>query len=168
MKLIAKNTDYAIRALCFMAKQGERVYSASELSTELKTPKPFLRAILQTLSNERILTSSKGRRGGFKLAMPGDRIFIADLRRIFQGPIELTSCFIKKDLCSDIEGCPLREKIDKIARYINSEFESLTIGSLIEDELQSENRSYRQNYEKDVPLPLHMLEKREQQDTPEV
>jgi len=41
MKLVTKNTDYAVRALCFMAECGEKTISVSELARELRIPSLF-------------------------------------------------------------------------------------------------------------------------------
>ncbi|MEE9192454.1 MAG: hypothetical protein V3U04_07575 [Candidatus Aerophobetes bacterium] len=41
MKLVTRNTDYAVRVLCFMAECVEKIISVSELTRELKIPSPF-------------------------------------------------------------------------------------------------------------------------------
>ena len=66
MKLITRDTDYAVRALCFIGQRQKRLISASELVANLKIPRPFLRKILQTLNREGILNSYKGKGGGFE------------------------------------------------------------------------------------------------------
>jgi len=131
MKLITKHTDYAIRALGAMAKERDSIFTTSVLAKKLKISKPFIRAILQKLNKERVLMSYKGKGGGFKMAMPPDKISIVSLFKIFQGPIKIDHCFIKSSLCSDIKTCSLRKKLKEIGSYINKEFESLTIEKLL-------------------------------------
>ena len=64
MKLITRDTDYALRAICYIAKQ-EKIVSVNELVKVLGVPRPFMRKILQRLSQEKILVSYKGEgRGG--------------------------------------------------------------------------------------------------------
>ena len=41
MKLVTRNTDYSVRALCFMAEYREKIISVSELARELRIPSPF-------------------------------------------------------------------------------------------------------------------------------
>ena len=132
VKLITKYTDYAIRALLFMAEKKKEIFSVSELSKELKISRPFLRLILQILSKKRILTSSKGKGGGFKLALPAHNVFIADIINIFQGPIKFDDCFIKENLCPDFRGCPLKEEIREVGDYVNKKFNSMTIQSFLD------------------------------------
>jgi len=131
VKLITRDTDYALRAVCFIAKNKDKIVSVSTLVKELKIPKPFLRKLLQVLSKRRLLRSQRGLGGGFLLARPGDKIFLMDLMRIFQGGLRLNECFFKKMPCPNLRTCALRKKIDKIEAYVIRELKAITIQSLI-------------------------------------
>lgn len=130
MKLITRDTDYAVRALCYIAKK-KGVISAPEMVRQLKMPKPFLRKILQVLNKRGVLKSAKGIGGGFKLGVPADKIRLTDLMEIFQGPIDANECFFKKNICPDRASCPLRRKIDIIGKHVRNELGAVTIASLI-------------------------------------
>ena len=132
MKLITRHTDYAIRALCEMVqnKQGRELFSVTELAKKLKIPRPFLRKLLQILNHKGVLKSYKGQGGGFKLARPPHRIWLLDLIRIFQGPVELNKCMLKKNVCPNVKTCILRKKVVAIEKYVVSELKSVTIASL--------------------------------------
>ena len=129
MKLLTRDTDYAIRALSSMASAGELV-TADGLVKKTGIPKPFLRKILQVLGKKGFVKSYKGIGGGFKLSIPGKNIKLVDIMEIFQGPVKLNECFFKKNLCPNRRTCPLKRKIDKIEKYVVSELKSITIGSL--------------------------------------
>lgn len=131
MKLLTRNTDYGIRALCFIAKEKNRIVSVPELVKALKLRKPFLRKILQLLKKGGFLKSYKGLGGGFMLAVPADRLYIVEIARTFQGPMSLNECFLNKKICPNRRVCPLKKKIDKIERNVVSELKSITIGQLL-------------------------------------
>ena len=131
MKLLTRDTDYAVRALCYIANKGKGVVSCAELFKELNIPRPFLRKILQVLGKRGIVRSCKGIGGGFKLALPAGKIKLSGLIEIFQGPLGSNECFFKKNICPNRASCPLKRKIDTIGRYVESELESITIGSLL-------------------------------------
>jgi len=131
MSLINRNTDYATRAICFMAKNNKSRTSVVDLVRELRIPRPFLRKILQTLNKKGILKSYKGKDGGFILAESADKIFLIDLMHIFQGKLKLNGCLFKKRICPNIKTCSLREKLRKIEEYVVSELEAINIASLI-------------------------------------
>ena len=131
VKLITRDTDYAIRALCFMAKGDRKITAVSELVKELKIPRPFLRKLLQVLNKKRLLKSYKGQSGGFELALCADKIFLSDLIKIFQGPLKLNECLFKKRICPAVATCALKKKIGTIEKYVFSELRSITIGDLL-------------------------------------
>jgi Rrf2 family protein len=131
MKLITRETDYAVRALCFMAQQDMGIVSVSYLVKELKIPRPFLRKLLQVLNKKKILASTKGQGGGFKLSKPADKIFLKDLMKIFQGVFKLNECFFKRERCRNVPTCPLRKKIAGLEGLVIKGLKSITIASLL-------------------------------------
>lgn len=133
MKLISRNTDYAIRAVCYIARQKNRVVSVAELVKALNIPKPFLRKILQVLNKEDILSSYKGKGGGFQLAGRSDKIFLLDLMEAFQGEFKLNECKLKKEICPNMKKCFLKKKIDSIESYIHSQLKPITISSILKE-----------------------------------
>lgn len=131
MKLITRDTDYALRALVFLAKHKGVKVSVSDLVRELQIPRPFLRKIFQILNKEGILHSSKGSGGGFLLAKPLGEIFLVDLMRILQGEFRLNECFFKKAKCPNIKRCILRKKITNIEKYVISQLKDISLASLL-------------------------------------
>lgn len=133
MKLITRDTDYAIRAICFIAKRREGLVSASELVRALRIPRPFLRKILQILNKKGILKSYKGKDGGFQLTVKPEKIFLLDLIKIFQGPIKINECLFKKMPCPNIKVCRLKKRVDRIQRYVVSELKGISLAYLLRE-----------------------------------
>ena len=139
MKLLTKETDYAIRATMNLARHHDGLVSSRDISKHEGIPLQFLRRILQSLIKGGLVQSKEGANGGVSLkADPGD-IRIADLIRLFQGNIQLTECMFRKKLCSNRKSCVLRKRIKRIEDMVTREFESLTIRDLLRDlEVQDE------------------------------
>jgi Rrf2 family protein len=131
MRLVNRDTDYAIRAICFIAQSTEKIISVSELVKALKVPRSFLRKILQLLNKKKLLKSYKGQGGGFSLLVPVHRVFLLDLIEIFQEDFKLNECFLKKDICPNTRSCQLKDKLDKIENYVLKELKSITIADLL-------------------------------------
>lgn len=131
MKLITRDTDYAVRALCFLSSAKEKRVPVPVLVHKLSIPLPFLRHILQVLNKKGVLKSYKGLGGGFELSVEPGRILLVDLIRIFQGPLRLNECIFKKKICPNKNICALREKISAIENRVISELGSITIASLL-------------------------------------
>jgi Rrf2 family protein len=130
MKLITRNTDYALRAICYIAK-AKQVVTVTKLVRTLGVPGPFLRKILQRLSKERILESFKGQGGGFSLRMVPDKIYLMEVMRVFQGPVGLNGCFLKKNICPNKGKCVLRKKIKIIENNALAQLRRINIASLV-------------------------------------
>lgn len=130
MKLITRNTDYALRAICYIAKK-KRVVTVDELVNKLGVPKPFMRKILQHLSKKEILESYKGQGGGFKLRVSPEKIYITEIMRVFQGHLGLNGCFLKKNICPNKGKCVLRKKISFIESHALKQLKAINIASLL-------------------------------------
>lgn len=130
MKLITRNTDYALQALCYMSKQKD-VVAVDELVKKLGVPKQFMRKILQQLNKNKILVSYKGKGGGFKLKISPEKIYLVKIMRIFQGNVGLNGCFLKKDICPNKGRCVLRKKIQLIQNNLLKQLKQINIASLI-------------------------------------
>ena len=131
MKLISRNTDYAVRAVCYITSQKNKLVTAEELVRHIKVPRPFLRKILQILNKKGILESHKGIGGGFKLAQKPKDIYLVNLIEVFQGQFKLNECFLKKELCPNRKMCCLKKKIDSIEDKVYLELKSITIESIM-------------------------------------
>lgn len=91
MRLTLKS-EYGLLALIHLARNGSKdgyVPISAIAESENISPK-FLEQILLTLKRARYLRSSKGRQGGYCLAMPADRISLAGIVRALDGPLAPT------------------------------------------------------------------------------
>jgi Rrf2 family protein len=131
MKLVTRDTDYALRALMAIIANKNRVTSVRELVRRLKMPRPFLRKLLQQLHHGGILKSYKGPAGGFALAREPGQIRLLDLIAIFQGPLRLNECTFKKRPCPSTPACPLRDELCKIERDVFLKLSRISVGSLL-------------------------------------
>ena len=139
MKLLTKNTDYAIRALLHIARNGEGYLSSREISNKENIPLPYLRRILNRLREEEIIITREGVGGGAKINRDPAEIRVSNLIRIFQGDITLLDCVFRKNICINIKTCPLRKRIKKIEKVVVKELESVTIADLLDDLNKGDN-----------------------------
>jgi len=130
MKFITRDTDYALRAICYISKQ-KNLIPVDELVKQLGVPGPFMRKILQRLNKEKILESYKGQGGGFKLRVGPKKINIIQVMSIFQKQIGLSDCFLKKSICPSRRKCVLRKKIQVIENNVLEQLKRINIASLI-------------------------------------
>ena len=132
--ILNKNTDYAIRVLGIMANDIEATYTAEGLSKALRIPHTFLRSIMQKLQKGGLLTSTKGKGGGFKLAKMPAEIVLLDVVNIFQGGVSLRRCTYKGRHCAREHYCIVKAEFEKYEEYIATNLKGVTIQKLSEED----------------------------------
>ena len=114
-KMISKKTKYALNALVHLAHKYEQgPVLISSISLDENIPRKFLEAILLDLKNAGILASKKGKGGGYYLLKKPEDVNLADVMRLFDGPIALLPCVTYKyyqrcEECKDEETCGIRD-----------------------------------------------------------
>jgi Rrf2 family protein len=113
--MISKKCKYALKAMVCLARH----YQKGNLSTAIiaqqeNIPKKFLEQILLELKRWKLVNSKQGIGGGYYLLKHPSEVSLADLYRIFDGPISLTPCisinyYEKCDDCLDETTCYLRK-----------------------------------------------------------
>ncbi|MFZ1945938.1 MAG: Rrf2 family transcriptional regulator [bacterium] len=131
MRLITKETDYAIRAVASLAARPGVYVSSAEISEKERIPLPFLRRILGRLLAAGLVVSREGAAGGVMLKGSPERIMVLDVMRTFQGPVELSACMFRKRLCANRGTCVLRKRIQEIERSVAAQFGDISIADLL-------------------------------------
>lgn len=131
MKLLTKNTDYAIRALLVLAGKDDSYISARDIALEQNIPYQYLRKILQQMIDNGLVVSREGGKGGFKIKKSPLKIKVTDIIELFQGDIVFSECMFRKQLCQNRATCVLRKNIQKIEKLVTKEFGAITIYSLL-------------------------------------
>lgn len=114
--MLSQKARYALRSLVALARAEGAQVTAGDLSARAGAPRKFLEAILLELARRQIITSRRGKFGGYALARPASEITFAEVIRVIDGPLALAPCvsktaFRKCDGCADLETCPLREAL---------------------------------------------------------
>lgn len=82
---ITARVDYAVRASLELAAAAPGALTCGEIATAQDIPARFLQSILGDLQHARLVTSQRGREGGYRLALPPAEISIARVMRVEQG-----------------------------------------------------------------------------------
>lgn len=91
--MLSKKSQYAFKALAYLSeKYNEGPVLISEISRKKKIPLKFLENILLELKKAGILESKKGKGGGYFLGKSPDKIKVATIIRLVNGPIAMLPC----------------------------------------------------------------------------
>lgn len=150
--MLSKKSKYAINALVYLAKQEDnRMVVVHEIAEQEHIPRKFLEAILLDLKRNGILGSKKGKGGGYYMLQRPDEINLADVMRLFDGPIALLPCatykfFEKCDECKDEQICGIRDAMVELRNQTVNFLKATSLQDLLnrEGELKDGARETRQ------------------------
>jgi Rrf2 family protein len=128
---ITRQADYATRALLYLAsaKKGKRV-ATSQIAIEQQIPASFLSKIISQLSLAGLLNTSRGARGGIRLAREAEQITLLDVIEAIDGPIQLNICVEDKGSCALEGNCPLQSVWCDIQKELVTKLKSTNFGQL--------------------------------------
>ena len=131
MMRINKLTDYGIVVMTEMATSNmNKIHTARGISESTNIPLPTVTRLLKTLSSNDLLDSQRGSQGGYNLAKPSDKISIANIIEIFEGPISLTECSTNSCECSYESNCSVEEPWQKINDTVKNALESISLNEM--------------------------------------
>jgi Rrf2 family protein len=104
--MLSQKAKYALQALAYLTQEYDRnsLVMIGTIAQEKNIPIKFLEAILCDLKSEGVLTSVRGRFGGYRLAEHPKKITLARVIRIVDGPIALLSC-VSLNFYRECENC---------------------------------------------------------------
>ena len=132
MLFYGKPSQYAIRALLYIARNPDEPSLAKNIAKEEKLPKHFLSKILKQLVAARILESQLGPRGGFWMKKKPDRVTLLQIVKIFEDiETQLKTCAIGWAKCLDEKPCSLHQEFKAVREYIRVYLEGTTLATLV-------------------------------------
>jgi Rrf2 family protein len=91
--MLSKKSQYAFKALTYLSERfNEGPVLISEIARKKKIPLKFLENILLELKKAGILDSKKGKGGGYFLKQSPDKVKVATVIRLINGPIAMLPC----------------------------------------------------------------------------
>ncbi|NCQ17928.1 MAG: transcriptional regulator [Ignavibacteria bacterium CG22_combo_CG10-13_8_21_14_all_37_15] len=124
--IFSRKCELGIQAVLYLASvDGRAVIPSEEIASELKIPKEFISKILQELTASGIVSSKKGKMGGFSLAKKPNKIHILDIVLAIDGSDVFSKCVLGFPNCSDETPCPMHntwsQLIDETFKMLNEE-----------------------------------------------
>lgn len=130
--MFSKTSEYAIKIMIYLGthKENEKLHGVREICEMLKSPEAFTAKILQQLVRAELLSSMKGKNGGFKIEKKTKEITIFDIVKAIDGDKSFTRCILGLADCSGENPCPLHHKYYKIKNEIQKNILNTNIKDL--------------------------------------
>ena len=117
--MLSKKSQYAFKALTYLTEKfNEGPVLISEIARKRRIPLKFLENILLELKKADILDSKKGKGGGYFLKKSPEKIKVATVIRLINGPIAMLPCvslyFYERCKNCDEKNCGLHDTMAQV------------------------------------------------------
>lgn len=130
--MLSDTAEYALRAVLYIA-DNEGMIRVDTLAETLGLPRNYLSKTLYALTKAGILTSMRGPRGGFDLAIPANQLTLSQIIEPFDAIEAQRACLLGRKECDDANPCPAHHRWKGIGEQIAAFFRSTTVEELIHD-----------------------------------
>lgn len=153
MKL-SRRGEYGLRALISLGVAAEvkrELVQVSELADNEQLPVKFLEQIMQDMKDGGLVSSVRGKYGGYRLARPMREITIGSVVRLIDGPLAPIGCVsqtaYEKCTCPDEAHCGLRMLMLDVRNAIAGILDRYTLADVVEVTLRKLRRD-------NLPIPF--------------
>ncbi|MGE5629274.1 MAG: RrF2 family transcriptional regulator [Solirubrobacterales bacterium] len=140
MKLSTKGR-YGVKAMVDLAIHfGEEPVSIKSISERQNISEYYLEQLFSPLRKANLIKSVRGAQGGYILSNPPDKITVAEIMEVLEGPVEISDC-VEEGVCSNIECCATRLLWVRIKDSIDSVMQSTTLQDMVDDYVSMKNNN---------------------------
>ena len=136
MMTLSTKGRYATRMLTYMAARADsRPATKQEIADNEALSADYAEQILLKLKAAGLVRSHRGKAGGFSLAEAPEKMTVARVLRITEGPLCLVPCVENND-CERAPTCPTRPLWEEATRALDKVFSGTTIADLARERLR--------------------------------
>lgn len=142
MLALTRKTHYALIALVHLANEPDGRSSARQIASTYGLPLPLLMNLLKQLTQDQLVRSVRGPRGGYTLTLRPEEITLTRVVRAVEGPIHVTQCVPDKgvnpgeddaDICVRMGRCPIRASLERVHDRVIAYLDSMTLADLVDN-----------------------------------
>jgi FeS assembly SUF system regulator len=127
---ISKLTDYATVILASLAADPGGRRTAADIAQTIHLAAPTVSKLLKQLHRAGLVESTRGLRGGYRLARPASQISAATILDALEGPLALTECAGGESHCDLQASCTVGGSWQRINHAIRQSLGEITLAEL--------------------------------------
>lgn len=130
---LSQTAEYALRAVLYLARHENGRVSADTIASALGAPANYMSKTLHQLARAGIVDGARGPTGGFRLAIPAERLTVARVAETFGTAPTTTVCLLGDRLCNSRRPCAAHERWVEVTNAMRAPLENTTIADLLEE-----------------------------------
>ncbi len=128
--MLSQTTEYALRAMCYLAYMKEGLIATGEIAENTKVPSNYLAKVLQQLAKADLVIGRRGVGGGYRIARPAPEITLLDVINSIDPISPITACPLGLVEHKGVL-CPLHRKLDEAARTMIGVFDGISLSDVL-------------------------------------
>ncbi len=131
--------DYGILVMTEIARRNACV-STTELAATYGISATIVAKVLKKLARAKLVTSERGSRGGYRLAVPAADVTLRAVVNALEGPISLTFCSsgTSSGRCRTRPFCVATDAMRRLNHLVNGAFEAVSLEDIVQAKLPPE------------------------------
>jgi Rrf2 family protein len=122
----------ALHAMTYMAANSQRPVATKEVATEMHVSESHLAKVLQRLARVGLVHSTRGPKGGFRLARPAHAVTLLDVYEAVDGPLALAGCLFSTPVCG-LRQCIFGRLLHSVNRQVHDHFADTRLSDLVRE-----------------------------------
>lgn len=134
--MLSQTTEYALRAMVWLAYSDSELMPTSTLAERTAVPFNYLAKVLQSLAQAGLIEGRRGVGGGYRLSRSAEQISMLDIVNAIDPVERITTC----PLGLPTHGtnlCPLHRKLDSAAAALITTFKDVSLADLLDERAES-------------------------------
>ena len=128
---LTRAADYAVRVMVHLATLPEEKRAfLPDLAEATSVPQSFLSKVMQDLARGQLISSRRGKRGGFAILPRGREATMREVIEAIDGPIRLNVCLNGGKDCERKSWCPAHPVWARAQRAMVDVLMSVTVSAL--------------------------------------
>lgn len=134
MMKISTKGRYALRVMVELARQpNDKPVSLRAVAERQQMTLKYLESIIALLVREHLVTSARGKTGGYRLSRPAARYTVYEILRATEGELEPVQCLTAgASVCPMEQRCPTLPVWKGLSKVVRDYLDSITLETIAE------------------------------------
>lgn len=131
---LTTHSDLAFRALIFLGISGEQGATIPEIAAAFGSSENHLRKVVLELVRLKLVSATRGRNGGLRLAKSPAELTIGGLMRLFEPEFATSECLgVGRSVCPIFGACGLQRVFNESLRALFGVLDRYTLEDVLKD-----------------------------------
>ncbi|HZO87036.1 MAG TPA: Rrf2 family transcriptional regulator [Chthonomonadaceae bacterium] len=127
--MLSQTAEYALRAVVFLAEQGNKPHTIQQIAAATQVPAGYLAKVMQALARHELVLSQRGLGGGFTLAIPAEKLTIYEVIQAVDPIRRITKCPLNNP-AHERQLCALHRRLDEAMEAVEQSFRASTVAEM--------------------------------------